>query len=348
MDVIGRAFSDYVNFLSYEPTRWQFVLSALFLAFVMFSLTRKKVALPGVEFFKFLFPKDIYFHRSTRTDFLYLLALPIIATFVFLPAISLLLTLAHHSHTATEYILVFFWGEPSLTAPASQVTQTLYLIIFTILFAMAVDFGFYLHHLAFHKIPFLWEFHKIHHSAEVLSPLTDFRTHPVELLSYGIATGATLGFAQGLFTYWTSSQLDVVTIWGLNAVFFAYNLLGYALRHSHIWISYGPVLSKVFISPAQHQIHHSEARQHWDRNFGGAFALWDWMFGTLYVPKEKEDLKFGIGQETSRYQNVKNLYLLPFKQNFARSRGSATVTVCFVAFVFISAIYAFANFAITN
>lgn len=44
------------------------------------------------------------------------------------------------------------------------------------------------------------------------------------------------------------------------------------------------------MSPAAHQIHHSTNPKHFDKNFGGAFAFWDWMFGTLHVPHDKREV----------------------------------------------------------
>jgi sterol desaturase/sphingolipid hydroxylase (fatty acid hydroxylase superfamily) len=67
------------------------------------------------------------------------------------------------------------------------------------------------------------------------------------------------------------------------------------LQHSHMWISFRGLLGRVFISPAHHQVHHSTNPAHFNRNFGSCLALWDWMFGTLYVPaKEREHLSFGV------------------------------------------------------
>jgi sterol desaturase/sphingolipid hydroxylase (fatty acid hydroxylase superfamily) len=67
-----------------------------------------------------------------------------------------------------------------------------------------------------------------------------------------------------------------------------------ALQHSHVWLSYGPILEHLLISPAQHQIHHSRLDAHHGRNFGTTLALWDWLFGTLYVIRGREDLSFGL------------------------------------------------------
>ena len=58
------------------------------------------------------------------------------------------------------------------------------------------------------------------------------------------------------------------------------------LQHSHMWIAFRGVLGRIFVSPAHHQVHHSGNPKHFNKNFGSCLALWDWMFGTLYVPAE--------------------------------------------------------------
>jgi sterol desaturase/sphingolipid hydroxylase (fatty acid hydroxylase superfamily) len=67
---------------------------------------------------------------------------------------------------------------------------------------------------------------------------------------------------------------------GVDVVGFAFAVLGANLRHSHVWLSYGPFVERLAISPAHHQVHHSVDAKHHDRNFGSALAIWDWMFGT--------------------------------------------------------------------
>jgi len=231
---------------------------------------------------------------------------------------------------------VYLFETVTYTVQLSGLTEAICIVVFTLVFALAADFGLYLHHVAFHQIPFLWEFHKVHHSAEVLTPLTDFRLHPLELVTNGMAKGILLGLAQGIFGYLMGSELNVIMLAGMNAVFFFYFLSGYMFRHSHLWISYGPVFSKVFISPAQHQIHHSSAQKHWDRSFGGTFAVWDWLFGTLYVPKSKEQLTFGIGTDTHEYRRPLQLYVRPFLLNLkaSRERFLATLAIMFILALF--------------
>ena len=49
----------------------------------------------------------------------------------------------------------------------------------TVTLFLAYELGYWLNHYVPHRVPFLWEFHKVHHSATVLTPLTNFRVHPV-------------------------------------------------------------------------------------------------------------------------------------------------------------------------
>src|SRR5690606_39715058 len=64
-----------------------------------------------------------------------------------------------------------------------------------------------------------------------------------------------------LVAFLFAGPADPLTLFGSNVVFALFHLLGSNLRHSHIWWSFGPTLSRILISPAQHQIHHSKDRK---------------------------------------------------------------------------------------
>jgi len=107
----------------------------------------------------------------------------------------------------------------------------------------------------------------------------------------------------------------------------AYHLIS-NLRHTHVWVSFGPVWSRYFISPAQHQIHHSADEKHFHTNIGWAFAIWDRLFGTLYVPEGKEEITYGLGDGTDAdYHGVIRMYFLPVVR-----AGQSCVTTCVVYF----------------
>jgi sterol desaturase/sphingolipid hydroxylase (fatty acid hydroxylase superfamily) len=159
---------------------------------------------------------------------------------------------------------------------------------------------------------FLWEFHKVHHSAKVLNPLTFYRVHPVENILFGLRYSLSVGFVTGIFVYFFGAMIDIYMIFGANVFIVVFSLLGSNLRHTHVPISYGKYLEKIFISPKQHQIHHSN--KHFDKNYGGYLAIWDYMFGSLKLSKDVKVLKFGLKKEQMKeYTTIKGILFFPFK-----------------------------------
>jgi sterol desaturase/sphingolipid hydroxylase (fatty acid hydroxylase superfamily) len=208
------------------------------------------------------------------------------------------------------------------------------LLLQTVLSALAMDLGLFLAHKLLHEVPFLWHFHKVHHSAEVLTPVTAYRIHPVDdLLSMGLS-GALGGIVTGVFQFLQPGNPGAIVLLGLHAGVFLYYLAGFNLRHSHVWLGYGWRLSHVLVSPAQHQIHHSKAERHFGKNLGFIFAFWDGLAGTLYVPREREDLEFGLASgENSNYSSVRRLYFLPFAHAF--QQGARPLALCGLAVVLV-------------
>ena len=178
---------------------------------------------------------------------------------------------------------------------------------------VAADLGFFLAHLALHRVPWLWAFHKVHHSAEVLVPLTVFRRHPVDILFEGLVSGTVLGVAYGGLAYLAGYVPSGYLIAGVNAVFFVVVLAGFNLQHANVWLSFGP-LDRLFISPAAHQIHHSRAPEHADRNFGNLLSIWDRVLGTYtsVSNRHRPALRFGVGGGASGHSTVLGLYVTPF------------------------------------
>lgn len=185
--------------------------------------------------------------------------------------------------------------------------------ILVALMVLAYDFGTYLTHRLSHALPVLWSFHRVHHSAETLNPLTLQRKHPVyDAVSVLIDCIAVAPFQALILYFWGGETSNSVLLYtNLGFGIFAY--AASSLRHSHIWLSFGPKLNRIFVSPALHQVHHSKAVQHWDRNFGEVFAIWDWALGTLYLPKGREKLTFGLaGEDVQPHGNLAQALLEPF------------------------------------
>ena len=254
-------------------------------------------------FWKFMFPKEMYFSSSVGTDvklFLVNALLHALGAFTFIVS------------RAVIAITVLAWLGGNTDAPS-----TLHPVLLAAILFVVADFLVYWLHRVHHNLEPLWVFHAVHHSAEVLVPFSAYRQHPLYLLLHHTLNICVLGVVDGVLLALLVSSIEIETLLGVNLLVFIYTITGNNLRHSHIWLSYGPILSYILISPAMHQIHHSRDPKHWNKNYGGALAIFDWMAGTLYIPKEREDLEFGLcdnkGEPIQPHNGFRESMIVPFK-----------------------------------
>ena len=294
---------------------WLFLLSAFAVASGIYLW--RHYATQGFSFtklFGFILPPSIYFHKSAVVDYAFYVTSKIVGIFIHFETLFISAGLMG-GYSAS--LLQHAFGPVESRSEAGLSARFMY----TIVMVLAVDMGLFISHYLQHKVPFFWEFHKVHHSAEVLTPITTYRFHPMDLILDGTFTGLLGGMAIGFGSVFYGG-LDEITILNISVIMFAYNLTA-NLRHSHIWLSYGWALSHVFCSPAMHQIHHSYADRHRDKNLGFVFSLWDYLAGTLYVPRAQENLAWGLrNQEHQEYSRVWTLYVLPVKKAVHLLRGS--------------------------
>ncbi|WP_162938101.1 sterol desaturase family protein [Kiloniella sp. EL199] len=201
----------------------------------------------------------------------------------------------------------------SMAFPETDLAHTLFVTLYMLLLIAFVDFvSFGIHYLQ-HKVPFLWEFHKVHHSLEVMHPISNYREHPVDNLFYMTGTGTAYGLFLGVVYLLFGYLPTMPQILGVPLVAFAFNMLGYNLRHSHIWLRWPGNWAKAFASPAHHHIHHSCHPDHIDKNFAFIFPVWDVLFKTYHLPETNKDVHFGISKTyVSEYKSILALYFLPF------------------------------------
>ena len=168
-----------------------------------------------------------------------------------------------------------------------------------------------------HQWRFLWAFHKVHHSATNLTPITVFRTHPIEGLLFTFRSAIAQGLIISLFIFLFSDGVDLYTVLGANIFVFFFNVFGSNLRHSHIGIQYWKWLEYILISPAQHHLHHSVAEEHHNKNFGAALAIWDWIFGSLHHSENTQKLVLGVKDKTKYdLSSLRGLYILPLIESW--------------------------------
>lgn len=251
---------------------------------------------------KWVFRKRYWWNHSTRQDYLIYLLNALFKSFLFLPLFEGSFQV---SQAVIRFLVRFSDGE-LLALPVT----TGVLVAFTFATFVWDDFLRFFQHWLMHRIPALWEFHKLHHSARVLTPVTLYRSHPVESIVAILRNSLSLGTALGVFIYLFGSNFSLWTLLGINGFGFIFNLVGANLRHSHIPLSFGP-LERLLISPIQHQIHHSKRVEHYDKNFGVSLAVWDWLFGSLVFSRDAGRLTFGLNERfrTSLWQH----YLEPFR-----------------------------------
>jgi len=289
---------------------WLYIISALSVAMMVYAL-----GLPRLRDFSvtgclhFIFPNAVYRHASAVTDYKYYITTGFVDPFLTLViAGGTAIPVSSRVSAALNSIV----GPLTLHARPGWIARLAY----TVLLVAAIDLGYFIFHYLAHRIEFLWEFHKVHHAAEVLTPITGYRNHPIDSLLQLSIIGGIVGFLNGVMTYWYQRPPDLITVLNTSVVLFAYNLTT-NLRHSHVWLSYGNIASHILSSPAQHQIHHSCEVRHLDTNFGRVLSLWDWMSGTLYIPTEKEEFRLGLRHEEHReYVSLWGCYVLPFIKAF--------------------------------
>lgn len=323
-------------FKNSERIYWLYLFSAITIAYVVFIRHKTTDTQPREGFFSFLLPKSIYLHRSAIVDYKFSYLNILLRVFFIAPLFAA--TAIAIANQVADVIRLVTGNAGGIVNPADPAV----LLIYTLATALATDAGLFLAHYWQHRIPWLWEFHKVHHSAEVLTPVTAYRMHPLDdLLAYA-AGGLLSGMVAGGFLFMCSGPAAQLGVAGANLVYVLFYLAGYNLRHSHIWVDYGPFWSRIFISPAQHQIHHSAEPHHLNKNLGFAFAFWDRLAGTLYIPHGRETFRLGLGEaEQPAWRTVTQLFITPlaklagrFQISLAkRPKNIAHVTLFFAVLI---------------
>ena len=171
---------------------------------------------------------------------------------------------------------------------------------------LAADFALYWSHRLFHRFRPLWALHKLHHQPTVLTPITAFRFWPPETAVHLCAFALGEGIALGIAAEFLGLTLSPIKFAGINIFLAAWYLAFSHLRHSNVAFYFPMFLSRLLVSPHMHQAHHSSDPMHHHRNFGTALSLWDWLFGTLYIPPKDERFEFGLGvAQAATYRPIK-------------------------------------------
>jgi sterol desaturase/sphingolipid hydroxylase (fatty acid hydroxylase superfamily) len=156
-------------------------------------------------------------------------------------------------------------------------------------FFLLYDFIQWVVHNSLHRIPFLWRFHRLHHSVQEMGFAAHLRYHFMENIVYRLALYIFLSY---LFKF------------SLSNTFYLYSattLIGH-LNHANIPFNYGP-LKYLLNNPKMHIWHHAKdlpTTHPKGMNFGLTLSTWDYLFGTQYEPYEGRDIALGF-KDVDRY-----------------------------------------------
>jgi sterol desaturase/sphingolipid hydroxylase (fatty acid hydroxylase superfamily) len=177
-----------------------------------------------------------------------------------------------------------------------------------LLLLLVADLIQYWTHRAYHEVPWLWRFHAVHHSTQVLDWLAGSRLHVVESI---MTRTAILG---PLYVLGFSRQaLDVyVIIVGFQAV----------LNHANVQLPWG-FLRHLIVTPDFHHWHHGSDRSAIDRNYAAHFAFLDALFGTRVESTERFPARYGVlGREMP--ESFLGQQAFPFRRNAAAGADAAS------------------------
>jgi sterol desaturase/sphingolipid hydroxylase (fatty acid hydroxylase superfamily) len=257
----------------------------------------------GSGFLRHCFPVGMLTHRSARADFLFWLSRRIFMPLFVVPLALSTVTAGY----AAYQILTLLFGPADHPEPAGALT----LCAFTVSMVIAYDLSYYIYHYLCHRVPMLWELHKVHHSAQVMVGVTKDRVHPLDELLNRWWNGLIPGVTYGIWLFFAVDPVEL-TVFGISAYTLRALLMMDVVRHTHLPMSYGRWLNAVFLCPHYHQLHHSIEPRHYNRNYGLLFSVWDWMFGTLAVPEHGQTFTFGLADnEHDEYQSLLRLHLVP-------------------------------------
>ena len=146
----------------------------------------------------------------------------------------------------------------------------------------AMDYGFYLWHIATHKWPALWRFHRVHHIDPDMDASTALRFHTVDMLvslPWRLVQTRLSGATPAQYGAWRS--------------FFTASVL---FHHSNLRLPerFERALSLVLTTPRMHGIHHSQVVEEMDSNFTSGISLWDRLHGTFRSRPGQEAITIGV------------------------------------------------------
>ena len=190
--------------------------------------------------------------------------------------------------------------------PLNDSSRYLVHLAMVTLSVLLLDMLIYWQHRLFHTVPMLWRFHKMHHADSHVDTTTGLRFHPVEIaMSLGIKAAAVV----------------ILGVPAIAIVIFEVALNGFALfNHANIRLpqKWDDRIGLVLITQRLHRIHHSQAKNESNSNYGFSVSWWDRLFNSFTPRAAFSDETLPIGQKdvpaTKKNASIIALLQQPFKK----------------------------------
>jgi sterol desaturase/sphingolipid hydroxylase (fatty acid hydroxylase superfamily) len=230
-----------------------FVLNVLFTGLLFIPVERIFPYKADQEIFRPEWREDLFYYLVSS------LMVQILTYLTFMPAKTIL--------TFTSMVSIRNW-----VGALPFVVQFLAIMFLT-------DFVQYWVHRAFHRIPALWKFHAVHHSARSMDWMAGARMHFIEIFalrSLTVIPMYVLGFSS------TAMHSYILLVYLYST--FVHANLGWRLR----------AIEKILVTPRFHHWHHGIEPAAVDVNFAVHFPILDRLFGTYHLPKDAWPRGYGI------------------------------------------------------
>ena len=166
---------------------------------------------------------------------------------------------------------------------------------------LLLDFSFYVAHVAMHRVPGFWRYHRVHHADPAVDVTTTIRQHPGEgVIRYAFMAAFALGLGASP---------------GAFAVYRVWSALNGLLEHANVRVPsrLDRALSLVTTWPNMHKVHHSRMVAQANTNYGNITSLFDRLFGTFTPSQHGADVVYGLdGCDDPTSQTTAALLAMPF------------------------------------
>lgn len=166
------------------------------------------------------------------------------------------------------------------------------------------DFWTYWWHRFNHVIPFLWRFHRVHHSDPKMDVTTSNRFHIGEIFLSSII------------------RIILVILYGAELWHIAlYEALMFPIvQFHHANVGLPPQLDRILrifiVTPHMHKVHHSRYYRETNSNYTSMLSLWDRVFGSFRLSKDPHSIEFGLKHfDDDRKQSILGMLATPAGKN---------------------------------